>query len=171
VIRPLPAAPAFEHAGHQLGNPEVGATNVGVERGLEGRHVLIDGECRGKAGSVVDDDVDITRLQRKLLYRVEISEVGLYEAESTPPHWRPARSTRSWIDDVAQRAAAWYTFGGALGPRYRQWVLHELTCRTRWERQIGRAVVQVVPLAMVLLLVPGLGGSSGWAWSAGWCWR
>ena len=51
----------------------------------------------------------------------------------------------------------WYAFGGALGPRYRQWVLHDLTCRTRWERQIVRAVVQVVPLALVLLLVLGFG--------------
>jgi hypothetical protein len=51
----------------------------------------------------------------------------------------------------------WYAFGGALGPRYRQWVLHDLTCRTRWERQIARAVVQVVPLASVVLLVLGFG--------------
>jgi hypothetical protein len=51
----------------------------------------------------------------------------------------------------------WYAFGGALGPRYRQWVLHDLTCRTRWERQIARAVVQVMPLAVVLLLALGFG--------------
>ena len=49
----------------------------------------------------------------------------------------------------------WYAFGGALSPRYRQWVLHDLTCRTRWERQIARAVVQVAPLAAVLLLALG----------------
>ena len=55
----------------------------------------------------------------------------------------------------------WYAFGGGLGRGYRQWVLHDLTCRTRWERQIARAVVQVAPLAMVVLLVLG----SGWiAW-------
>jgi fatty acid desaturase len=52
----------------------------------------------------------------------------------------------------------WYAFGGALGRRHRQWVLHDLTCRTRWERQIARAVVQVAPLGFVLLLVLG----SGW---------
>lgn len=51
----------------------------------------------------------------------------------------------------------WYTFGGTLGSRYREWVLHDLTCRTRWERQIVRAVVQVVPLAAVLLLTLGVG--------------
>jgi fatty acid desaturase len=55
----------------------------------------------------------------------------------------------------------WYTFGGTLGPRYREWVLRDLTGRSRWERQIARAVVQVVPLAVALLLVLG----SGWiAW-------
>jgi fatty acid desaturase len=52
----------------------------------------------------------------------------------------------------------WYAFGGSLGRRHRQWVLHDLTCRTRWERQIVRAVVQVAPLGFVLLLVLG----SGW---------
>jgi fatty acid desaturase len=51
----------------------------------------------------------------------------------------------------------WYAFGGALGPRYRQWVLRDLTCRTRWERQLLRAVVQVVPLAALVLLALGLG--------------
>jgi hypothetical protein len=51
----------------------------------------------------------------------------------------------------------WYAFGGVLGPRYRQWVLHDLTCRTRWERQLIRAVVQVAPLAAVVLLALGFG--------------
>jgi fatty acid desaturase len=51
----------------------------------------------------------------------------------------------------------WYAFGGALGPRYRQWVLHDLTCRTRWERQLARAVVEVAPLAAVVLLALGFG--------------
>jgi fatty acid desaturase len=51
----------------------------------------------------------------------------------------------------------WYAFGGTLGPRYREWVLRDLTGRTRWERQIARAVVQVAPLAAVLLLALGFG--------------
>ena len=51
----------------------------------------------------------------------------------------------------------WYAFGGTLGPRYRQWVLRDLTGRTRWERQIARAVVQVAPLVVVLLLALGFG--------------
>src|ERR1700738_4372866 len=55
----------------------------------------------------------------------------------------------------------WYAFGGGLGPRYRQWVLHDLTCRTRWERQLARAVVQVAPLAAGVLLALGFGRIAG----------
>ncbi|HXA88634.1 MAG TPA: DUF5313 family protein [Mycobacterium sp.] len=51
----------------------------------------------------------------------------------------------------------WYTFGGGLGPRYRQWVLHDLTGPTRWVRQMARAVVQVAPLGALLFLVLGFG--------------
>jgi hypothetical protein len=51
----------------------------------------------------------------------------------------------------------WYAVGGSLGPRYRQWVLHDLTCPSRWTRQIVRAVVQVVPLAVLLFLTLGTG--------------
>jgi Family of unknown function (DUF5313) len=51
----------------------------------------------------------------------------------------------------------WYTFGGALGPRYRQWVLHDVTCRARWVRQVARAVVQVAPLGALMILVLGFG--------------
>lgn len=49
----------------------------------------------------------------------------------------------------------WYAFGGSLGPRYREWVLRDLTCRTRWGRQLIRGVVQVSPVAVVLLLMLG----------------
>jgi hypothetical protein len=44
----------------------------------------------------------------------------------------------------------WYTFGGGLGPRYRQWVLHDLTGPTRWVRQLARAFVQGALLFLVL---------------------
>ena len=60
----------------------------------------------------------------------------------------------------------WYAFGGALGPRYREWVLHDLTCPTRWPRQLVRAIVQVLPLAVVVLVALG----SGWvAWAGVGC--
>src|ERR1700731_3458629 len=47
----------------------------------------------------------------------------------------------------------WYTFSGRLGPRYREWVLHDVTCRTRWLRQTVRAGVQIAG--------PAAGGSGG----------
>jgi hypothetical protein len=51
-----------------------------------------------------------------------------------------------------------YTFTGRLGPRYREWVLHDVTCRTRWLRQTVRAVVQILPAAAVVaVLLDGLG--------------
>ena len=52
----------------------------------------------------------------------------------------------------------WYTLGGRLGPHYRDWVLHDTTCRTRWLRQTVRAVVQVaVPAVVVWAVLSGLG--------------
>ena len=52
----------------------------------------------------------------------------------------------------------WYTFSGRLGPRYREWVLRDVTCRTRWLRQTVRAFVQVMPPAVaVSVVLTGLG--------------
>ena len=47
----------------------------------------------------------------------------------------------------------WYTFGGKLGPNYRDWVLRDTTTRTRWLRQIVRGTVQVVPAALLIWAV------------------
>ena len=50
----------------------------------------------------------------------------------------------------------WYALGGGLPPRYRDWVLHDVTTRTWALRQVLRSVVQLVPFAVVLLfVVPG----------------
>lgn len=50
----------------------------------------------------------------------------------------------------------WYAFGGRLPARNRGWVLHDLTCRTWPARHLVRALVQVAPVAAVLLVVvPG----------------
>jgi hypothetical protein len=50
----------------------------------------------------------------------------------------------------------WYAVGGRLPARYRTWVLHDLTTRTWPLRHFARAVVQVAPVIVVLLLVvPG----------------
>ena len=47
----------------------------------------------------------------------------------------------------------WYTFGGRLGPLHRGWVLHDTTCRTRWLRQVVRAVAQALLPAVIVLVV------------------
>jgi hypothetical protein len=52
----------------------------------------------------------------------------------------------------------WYTFGGDLDPRrYREWVLDDITSRTRWVRQVARTVVQVAPVGAMVILVLGFG--------------
>jgi hypothetical protein len=77
----------------------------------------------------------------------------------TPPQRLIAPSAPGTADVQRRRPGLlrwiWYAYGGVLGPRYREWVLHDLTCRTRWERQLVRAVVQVVPLAAVVLVALG----------------
>ncbi len=50
----------------------------------------------------------------------------------------------------------WYALGGGLPPRYRDWVLHDVTARTWWLRQIVRALVQALPVGLAVgLLIPG----------------
>ena len=50
----------------------------------------------------------------------------------------------------------WYALGGGLPPRYREWVGHDVTARTWAWRQILRALVQALPVALVVaLLIPG----------------
>jgi hypothetical protein len=51
----------------------------------------------------------------------------------------------------------WYTFGGGLGARYREWVLHDVTSPTRWVRQVARAVVQTATMAALAIVVLGTG--------------
>ena len=47
-----------------------------------------------------------------------------------------------------------YAFGARLPTRYGAWVLHDLTARTWFLRQLGRTAVQCVPAAAFALL-PG----------------
>lgn len=50
----------------------------------------------------------------------------------------------------------WYAYGGGLPERYREWVLYDLTTPSWGLRHFGRALLQVLPLAAVLMLVvPG----------------
>jgi len=50
----------------------------------------------------------------------------------------------------------WYSLGGGLPPEYREWVLHDVTCRTWSLRQALRSLLVVAPLVVaVLIFVPG----------------
>lgn len=50
----------------------------------------------------------------------------------------------------------WYAMGGRLPAAYREWVLHDVTCRTWPLRHLLRLLVQLVPVAVVLVVViPG----------------
>jgi Family of unknown function (DUF5313) len=50
----------------------------------------------------------------------------------------------------------WYSLGGGLPARYREWVLHDVTCRSWALRQVLRSLMVVAPLvAAVLIFVPG----------------
>jgi hypothetical protein len=49
----------------------------------------------------------------------------------------------------------WYTFGGTVGPMHRGWVLRDVTGPGRWVRQLVRALVQISPLAVLVLVVLG----------------
>jgi hypothetical protein len=51
----------------------------------------------------------------------------------------------------------WYTLGGGIGPRYREWVVHDVTSRSRWLRQVGRTLVQAATVGALLILVLGFG--------------
>lgn len=48
----------------------------------------------------------------------------------------------------------WYAFGGRLPDRYAEWVLHDVTCRTWVLRHIARALTQMSPFCLLVLL-PG----------------
>lgn len=48
----------------------------------------------------------------------------------------------------------YYAYGGGLGTKYAQWVLHDLTCRTWVLRHASRTVVQALP-SLFFLLLPG----------------
>ena len=47
----------------------------------------------------------------------------------------------------------WYALGGRLGPRYREWVLHDATCRTWRLRHFARIGVQLLIVTPLILPV------------------
>ncbi|HEX2298523.1 MAG TPA: DUF5313 family protein [Pseudonocardiaceae bacterium] len=48
----------------------------------------------------------------------------------------------------------WYAYGGGLPEHLREWVLHDLTCRTWVLRHLARTLTQWVP-SLLLMLLPG----------------
>ncbi|GAB2674477.1 hypothetical protein GCM10027271_39230 [Saccharopolyspora gloriosae] len=48
----------------------------------------------------------------------------------------------------------WYAFGGRLPDRCAEWVLHDVTCRTWVLRHVARALTQLSPFCLLVLL-PG----------------
>ena len=72
--------PRLSIPGRRPGGQEVGAADVGVERLLEGRHFLVDGQRHRKAGGVVDQDVDVASLLHKRFHALVIGQISLDEA-------------------------------------------------------------------------------------------
>lgn len=54
-------------------------------------------------------------------------------------------------------------YGGRLPARYRDWVLHDATCRTWLLRVVLRALVHLVPVMAVLAII--LRGALGGPWA------
>jgi hypothetical protein len=89
-----------------------------------------------------------------------MSVVTEFDGQATPSEpAADADDTRGEIVPVRRPDPVhwlWYAVGGRLPARYRTWVLHDLTTRTWPLRHFARALVQVSPVIVVLLLVvPG----------------
>ena len=69
----------LEHSRHQTCGQEIGAADVGVEGLLESIESLVNGEGGGKAGRVVDQDVDVAGLLDKRSNGFDVRHVGLDE--------------------------------------------------------------------------------------------
>jgi hypothetical protein len=61
----------------------------------------------------------------------------------------------------------YYAYGGRLPDRYREWVLHDGTCRTWLLRVFLRGFVQVLPVAIGLLVAFLVLGSGSWPLAVG----
>lgn len=61
---------------------------------------------------------------------------------------------------------SYYQFGGRLPEQYREWVLHDATCRTWVLRVLVRGLIQIAPLGAVLFVALGVFGGA-WPIAAG----
>ncbi len=84
---------------------------------------------------------------------------------STPPVPSPVETPAEKPERPNLRLLLWYSIGGSLPPRYRTWVLHDVTCRTWWLRHFARVFAIITPLsaAFFLLLVPPYGAPAAYA--------
>jgi hypothetical protein len=84
--------------------------------------------------------------------------IGVSGSDVDRPNGKDQRMTQT---DTPSRPdplrRLWYTFGGGLGSRYREWVLHDITSPTRWVRQVARAVVQAATMGALAFVVLGTG--------------
>lgn len=54
----------------------------------------------------------------------------------------------------------YHQYGGTLPEKYREWVLHDVTCKTWLLRVVLRGLIQVAPVALVLFTCLGYFGGS-----------
>ncbi|SFT64533.1 hypothetical protein SAMN04487904_10523 [Actinopolyspora lacussalsi subsp. righensis] len=74
--------------------------------------------------------------------------------------WRASRGRRAIVETMGKHRPnppqwVWYTFGGKLPAHLAEWVLHDVTCRTWVLRHLLRALTQLAPFCVVVLLLPG----------------
>jgi hypothetical protein len=75
------------------------------------------------------------------------------EREAVDGHPAPSSGTPSRPGPIRW---LWYALGGGLPASFGPWVLHDTTTRTWALRHVLRSFVQLsIPIALVLLLVPG----------------
>lgn len=60
----------------------------------------------------------------------------------------------------------YYSYGGTLPMKYREWVLYDLTGPTRWARQVARTVGVLAPFALAGVLLTS-GSWIGWTAALG----
>lgn len=61
----------------------------------------------------------------------------------------------------------WYQYRGKLPDTYRDWVLHDATCKTWWLRVLVRGLVQIAPVCAVLFAALMIFGNGSWGLAVG----
>jgi hypothetical protein len=121
------------------------------EETSEARSFISPVTCARQEFSVADESVTKSR-------RWQGVPMGVSGDDVDRPNGNDQRMTQS---DTPSRPDPlrwlWYTFGGGLGARYREWVLHDVTSPSHWVRQVARVVVQTAATAALAIVVLGTG--------------